>query len=165
MKTVSALKQDLEFNGGLAALIGVLKNIAVAQYHSMESRAKSFEKLKDAIYSFLEIIDPRQVAHPFLNPQNEVQMVVAVTSDSGLLGGLNREVIDTALAELAKIPGRLVVIGERGKMYARETMTSSLGEPPAVPLSPGSRKKKFQRSRCSCAIIFWENSWRNPSDI
>lgn len=124
MKTVSALKQDLEFNGGLAALIGVLKNIAVAQYHSMESRAKSFEKLKDAIYSFLEIIDPRQVAHPFLNPQNEVQMVVAVTSDSGLLGGLNREVIDTALAELAKISGRLVVIGERGKMYARETRTS-----------------------------------------
>ncbi len=124
MKTVSALKQDLEFNGGLAALIGVLKNIAVAQYHSMESRAKSFEKLKDAIYSFLEIIDPRQVAHPFLNPQNEVQMVVAITSDSGLLGGLNREVIDTALAELAKIPGRLVVIGERGKMYARETKAS-----------------------------------------
>lgn len=121
MKTVSALKQDLEFNGGLAALIGVLKNIAVAQYHSMESRAKSFEKLKDAIYSFLEIIDPRQVAHPFLNPQNEVQMVVAITSDSGLLGGLNREVVDTALAELGKIPGRLVVIGERGKMYARET--------------------------------------------
>ena len=125
MKTVSALKQDLEFNGGLAALIGVLKNIAVAQYHSMESRAKSFEKLKDAIYSFLEIIDPRQVAHPFLNPQNEVQMVVAVTSDGGLLGGLNKEVIDTALAELAKIPGRLVIIGERGKMCAREAKASS----------------------------------------
>ena len=46
MKTVSALKQDLEFNGGLASLIGVLKNIAVSQYHAMESRAKSFEKLK-----------------------------------------------------------------------------------------------------------------------
>lgn len=129
MKTVSALKQDLEFNGGLAALIGVLKNIAVSQYHAMESRAKNFEKLKDAIYSFLEIIDPRQVAHPFLNPQNELQMVVAVTSDSGLLGGLNKEVIDTALAELAKIPGRLVVIGERGKMYARETKTSCAAFP------------------------------------
>jgi len=129
MKTVSALKQDLEFNGGLASLIGVLKNIAVSQYHAMESRAKSFEKLKSAIYSFLEIIDPRQVAHPFLNPRNEVQMVVAVTSDSGLLGGLNKEVIDAALAELAKIPGRLVVIGERGKMYARETKTSCVAFP------------------------------------
>ena len=129
MKTVSALKQDLEFNGGLAALIGVLKNMVVSQYHAMESRAKSFEKLKDAIYSFLEIIDPRQVAHPFLNPQNELQMVVAVTSDSGLLGGLNREVIDTALAELAKIPGRLVIIGERGKMYAREAKASCVAFP------------------------------------
>ena len=124
MKTVSALKQDLEFNGGLAALIGVLKNIAVSQYHAMESRAKSFEKLKDAIYSFLEIIDPHQIAHPFLSPRDEVQIVVAVTSDSGLLGGLNREVINAALAELGKIPGRLVVIGERGKAYARETKTS-----------------------------------------
>ncbi len=124
MKALSALKQDLEFNSGLGSLIGVLKNIAVAQYHSMESRAKSFEKLKDAIYSFLEIIDPRQIAHPFLNPQNEVQMVVAITSDSGLLGGLNKDVIDTALAELQKIPGRLVIIGERGKMYAREAKTS-----------------------------------------
>ena len=124
MKTLSAIKQDLEFNSGLGSLIGVLKNIAVSQYHAMESRAKSFEKLKDAIYSFLEIIDPRQVAHPFLNPRNEVQMVVAVTSDSGLLGGLNKEVIDTALAELGKIPGQLVVIGERGKMYASEAKTS-----------------------------------------
>ena len=129
MKTLSAIKQDLEFNSGLGSLIGVLKNIAVSQYHAMESRAKSFEKLKDAIYSFLEIINPRQVAHPFLNPQNELQMVVAVTSDSGLLGGLNKDVIDTALAELAKIPGRLVVIGERGKMYAREARVSCAAFP------------------------------------
>lgn len=129
MKTISALKQDLEFNGGLSALIGVLKNIAVSEYHAMESRAKTFEKLKSAIYSFLEIIDPAQVAHPFLNPQNQVQMVVAVTSDSGLLGGLNKEVIDTSLRELEKIPGRLVVLGERGKMYAREARTSCVAFP------------------------------------
>lgn len=129
MKTLSVIKQDLEFNGGLSSLIGVLKNIAVSQYRSMEFRAKSFEKLKDAIYSFLEIIDPARTAHPFLNPQNQVQMVVAVTSDTGLLGGLNKEVIDTALAELEKIPGRLIVIGERGKMYARETKTSCVAFP------------------------------------
>lgn len=123
MKTISALKQDLDFNSGLGSLIGVLKNIAVAQYHVMESRTKVFDKLKDSIYSFLEIIDPTQVAHPFLNPRNQSQIVVAVTSDSGLLGGLNKEVIDTALKELEKIPGRLIVIGERGKSYAKEFQT------------------------------------------
>lgn|SRR3989338_1242398 len=124
MKTLSVIKQDLEFNSGLSSLIGVLKNIAVSQYRSMESRIKSFDKLKEAIYSFLEIIDPTQVTHPFLNPQNQLQMVVAVTSDSGLLGALNKEVIDTALRELGQVPGRLVVIGERGKIYARESKTS-----------------------------------------
>lgn len=123
MKTLSVIKQDMEFNSGLGALIGVLKNIAVAQYRTMEGRAKTFEKLKEAIYSFLELIDPSQIDHPFLSPANKLQIVVAVTSDSGLLGGLNKDVIDTALHELEKIPGRFVVVGERGKMYARESKT------------------------------------------
>ena len=44
-----------------------------------------------------------------------------VTSDSGLLGGLNMQVVSRALAELQNNPGELVVVGDRGKMYARES--------------------------------------------
>ena len=47
--------------------------------------------------------------------------VVAVTSDSGLLGGLNMQVINQSLSELEKTPGKLIVVGERGKMYVRES--------------------------------------------
>jgi ATP synthase F1 gamma subunit len=121
MKPLSIVKKDLEFNSSLSSLLEVLKNISVSQYRALESRMKTHEKLKTAIYSFLELIDPRQVDHPFLVPRNKSQIVVAVTSDSGLLGGLNHEVVYTALAELEKIPGRLVVIGERGKMVARDS--------------------------------------------
>ncbi|MBI5415294.1 MAG: F0F1 ATP synthase subunit gamma [Candidatus Omnitrophica bacterium] len=121
MKTLSALKQDLEFNSGLSGLVGVLKNIAVSQYRALETRAKTNDKLKEAIYSFLEVINPSQVAHPFLNPSQQSQIVVAVTSDSGLIGGLNKDVVDTALKELSQTPGQLVVVGERGRIWARES--------------------------------------------
>jgi len=121
MKTISSLKKDLEFNLGLSSLIEVLKNIAVSQYHSLENRMKDYDTLFNAISSFFELVDPRQADHPFLVPENKKQIVVAVTSDSGLLGGLNMQVVNAALRELEQMPGRLVVVGDRGKAYARET--------------------------------------------
>lgn len=121
MKTLSGIKKDLEFNRGLSSLIEVLKNIAVSQYHALEQKIKSFEKFIFTVESFFDFIDIAKVNHPFLNPQSRPQAVVAVTSDSGLLGGLNMQVVTTAIVELEKIPGKLIVIGERGKVYARES--------------------------------------------
>jgi len=121
MKTLPVIKKDLEFNRGLSALIEVLKNIAVSQFHVLEQKLKSYEKFFLIIDSFFEFIDISRIEHPFLIPKNKSQMVVAVTSDSGLLGGLNMQVVATAIRELEKIPGKLVVIGERGKIYARES--------------------------------------------
>ena len=121
MKTLSSLKKDLEFNKGLFSLLEVLKTIAVSQFKILEQRIRSFDRLPQAIESFLEFIDLTKVKHPFLDPRNKPQAVVAVTSDSGLLGGLNRQVVDAAIMELTKIPGKLVIIGERGKMYAHES--------------------------------------------
>ncbi len=124
MKTLSNIKKDLEFNIGLSALIEVLKNISVSQFRALEKKVKSRENLLTAINSFFEFLNTESVDHPFLNPRNKLQIVVAVTSDSGLLGGLNNEVVNTALIQLEEIPGKLVVIGERGKAYAREWVKS-----------------------------------------
>jgi len=118
MKTISSLKKDLEFNVGLSSLIEVLKNIAVSQFHALENRMKDYDTLLNAISSFFELVDPRGANHPFLIPANKMQIVVAVTSDSGLLGGLNMQVVKAALHELEQMPGRLVVVGDRGKAYA-----------------------------------------------
>ena len=129
MKTLSSIKKDLEFNRGLASLIEALKNIAVSQYRILEQRLKSFEKFLTTVENFFELLDIAVISHPFVNPGTRPQAVVAVTSDSGLLGGLNMQVVGAALNELEKIPGRLIVIGERGKIYARESGASFIGFP------------------------------------
>jgi len=124
MKTLSNIKKDLEFNQGLSSLIEALKNIAVTQFRILEQRLKSFEKLILTIEDFFGFINTAKVDHPFLRPQNRPQGIVAITSDSGLLGGLNLKVINQALLELEKTPGKLIVIGECGKNYLRETNLS-----------------------------------------
>ncbi len=118
---MSVVKKDLEFNSGLSSLIEVLKNIAVSQYRILEQKIRAFEKFMLTIESFFEFIDFSQVDHPFLVDQAKPQAVVAITSDSGLLGGLNMQVVTKAVGELEKAPGQLIVIGERGKMYAAES--------------------------------------------
>jgi ATP synthase F1 gamma subunit len=120
MKTLSAVKKDLEFNSSLSSLIETLKTIAVSQFKSLEQKIRTYEKFDLAFENFLKYIDLSKVNHPFLKPSNKSQIVIAVTSDSGLLGGLNMQVVAAALQELNQIPGRLIVVGERGKIYARE---------------------------------------------
>lgn len=121
MKTLAVLKKDMEFNKGLTSLIEVLKNIAVSQYRTLEHRMKTFEKFLVTAEGFFKYLNLNKIDSPFLSPKKKMQLVVAVTSDSGLLGGLNMQVITAAVGELAKIPGKLVVVGERGKSYAKES--------------------------------------------
>lgn len=124
MRTLSNIKKDLEFNQGLSSLIEALKNIAVTQFRIQEQRLKSFEKLILTVEDFFEFIGITKIIHPFLKHQNRPQGIVAITSDSGLLGGLNLRVINRALLELEKTPGKLIVIGECGKTYLKETNLS-----------------------------------------
>ena len=121
MKAISIIKKDLEFNEGLSVLVETLKTIAVAQFKALEQRIRSFKDFIPSIDSFFELIDTKKIKHPFLNPSDRPQAVVAITSDTGLLGGLNMQVVATALRELDKVPGKLIVIGECGKIYVRET--------------------------------------------
>ena len=121
MKTLSVLKKDLDFNKGLASLIETLKTIAASQYRILEQKLKSFEELATTVESFFEFIDVEGNKHPFLRPRSKKQGVITVTSDTGLLGGLNMQVVATAIKELEKIPGKLIVIGERGRTYLRES--------------------------------------------
>jgi len=120
MRTLAAIKKDLEFNKGLSSLIEVLKNISVSQYRSLEHKLTSFAILLKTIEEFSDVVSPESVRHPFTSPEGKPQAVVAVTSDSGLLGGLNMQVVNAAIAELERVPGQLIVVGERGKTYAAD---------------------------------------------
>ena len=123
MKTLSNIKKDMEFNNGLSSLVETLKTISVAQFRALEQKIKAYEKFDETFDFFLKFIDLAKINHPFLKPSNRTQIVIAVTSDSGLLGGLNMTVVNTAIEQLKQIPGKLVIVGERGKVYAREANT------------------------------------------
>lgn len=120
MQTLSNIKKDIEFNRGLSSLIEVLKNIAVSQFRTLEKKLKTYERFNLVINDFFGAINLQNIDHPFLQPKHKKQIIVAVTSDGGFLGGLNRQVVLNAVAELERVPGKLIIVGERGKIYARE---------------------------------------------
>ncbi|HNX81812.1 MAG TPA: FoF1 ATP synthase subunit gamma [Candidatus Omnitrophota bacterium] len=121
MKTITALKNDLDFYRGLSSLIEALKNIAVSQYRALEHKIKSYEAFMKTVEEYFDFIDFSQATHPFLVASNKPQAIIVVTSDSGLLGGLNMQVVNAAVTDLEKHPGELIVVGDRGKAYALES--------------------------------------------
>jgi len=126
MKLLSQIKKDMEFNQNLSSLIEVLKEIAIAQYHTMEKKLKSYDKLFSILESFFEIIPAEldEMQHPLLNLGNRPLGVIAVTSDTGLLGALNMQVMNLALREVETNKAKLIIIGEKGKIYAQESNTA-----------------------------------------
>lgn len=126
MKLLSQLKKDLEFNRNLATIIEVLKEIAISQYHVMEKRIKTFDKIFSVLGSLFDILPTEcaDIQHPLLNLGNRPPSVIVVTSDTGLLGPLNMQVMSLALREVEEYKAKLIIIGERGKIYAEENKIS-----------------------------------------
>ena len=124
MKLLSQIKKDLEFNRNLSGLISALKEISIAQYHIMEKKIQFFDKIFTVLEEFFEIVDIKDVDHPLLNAAGRIPCAIAITSDSGLLGPLNMQVMSLALREVKENNAKLVIIGERGKVYAQENNVS-----------------------------------------
>ncbi len=121
MIPASYIKKDIDFNKSFRSILEVLKLVAVSQYHALEKKLKTFEKFGEVLAQFFDSIDLRFVQHPFLNPGGDAPMaVIAVTSDAGLLGGMNMQVVTKAYELAAPEGGRLIVVGERGQVYAQE---------------------------------------------
>ena len=126
---IAQLKKDMDFYRGLGSLLGVLKGIAVSQFHILERKLKTFDKFSYAVESFIEGIDTSSVIHPFLQSPVKNQAVIGITSDSGLLGGLNTQVMNMCFSQLQNEKDILVIVGERGKIYAQEMRIPYKGFP------------------------------------
>ena len=129
MATLVKVKKDMEFYGGLASLLKVLKGIAVSQYQILEKKIKSFDKFSWAVNSFLQGIDVSEISHPLLNPSTDKRGVLVLTSDSGLLGGLNMQVMNRGFEEIKGPDDVLLIVGQRGKVYAQEEHIPYTGFP------------------------------------
>lgn len=120
MKLLSHIKNDIEFNRNLYNLVDALGKIAVSQYYILEKKVKLYEKIFTGVEEILAAIDSVNLSSPFINPQNCPPGVITVTSDAGLLGGLNMQVMNLAAKEASQPGSRLLTIGEKGRLYAVE---------------------------------------------
>jgi ATP synthase F1 gamma subunit len=121
MRLLSAIKKDLEFNMNLYNLLEVLKEIAIAQYKILEKKLKIFEAVFPALGSIYDMLGTSNVDHPLMHLAGRQPGVICVTSDAGLLGGLNMSVMSQAIREAQKNKARLIIVGEKGAMYAQES--------------------------------------------
>ena len=113
------IKRTIDFNKGFRSLLEVLKLVAVSEYHNLERKLQTFERLQSVLGEFFRCIDTSKLSHPFLNTGNRPTAILAVTSDAGLLGGINMQVVSKAINLVAETNGRLIVIGDRGVIYAQ----------------------------------------------
>src|SRR5258708_284516 len=101
------IKKTIDFNKGFRSLLEVMKLIAVSEYYILERKLRSFERLEDVLTEFFSGIDLESIHHPFLKPNGPLG-VLAVTSDAGLLGGVNMQVISKATDLAREAGGRLL---------------------------------------------------------
>jgi ATP synthase F1 gamma subunit len=121
MKLLSQIKKDLDFNLNLYNLIEVLKEIAIAQFKILEKKIRTFEDVFSALGNIFTLMQSSNIDHPLLRTAGRQPGVVALTSDAGLLGGLNMGVMTQAIKEAEKSRAKLIIIGEKGQMYAQES--------------------------------------------
>ena len=121
MKLLSQIKKDLDFNLNLYNLIEVLKEIAIAQYKILEKKIRTFEDVFSALGDIFTLMQSSKIEHPLLYAAGRQPGVIALTSDAGLLGGLNMGVMTQAIKEAEKSRAKLIIIGEKGQMYAQES--------------------------------------------
>jgi ATP synthase F1 gamma subunit len=121
MRLLAQIKKDLEFNLTLYNLIEVLKEIAIAQYRILEKKIRTFENIFVALGNIFDLMQVGNFRHPLLQPSDRQPGVVALTSDAGLLGGLNMGVMSQAIKEAEINKSKLIIIGEKGQLYAQES--------------------------------------------
>jgi len=119
MQALTKVKDEIEFNKRFHALVDVLKSIAAAEFHSLEEKLKVFGFFDEALDGFFDLVDTKTLRHPFVTSGNRPTLMVAVTSDQGLLGGLNLRVVASAMGLMESAEDELIIIGEQGKSFAR----------------------------------------------
>jgi ATP synthase F1 gamma subunit len=118
MKSAQRLKEELQLNTELTELLDVLKGIASSEFRALEKRKERFAKFTEAFEGFFQMIDFSLIDHPFARGEGNLGIIM-ITSDEGFMGGLNTQVINTALNYSGADEAELIIVGERGANYLK----------------------------------------------
>lgn len=124
MAVIAQIKKDIEFNRNLRSLVEVLKSVAAAHYHALERKITSDKKFYEILETFMRFPQLVLSQHPFVCKTDDPLGIIAVTSDSGLLGGLNTRVMNMAFEEFGAYKARLIIVGQKGHALARDRKIS-----------------------------------------
>lgn len=114
---LTELKKQMKFNMELLSLISTLKNIASSRYHSMEKEKERFERFMESFEGYFRIVHLVEADNPLVRSRTDVLGIIAVTSDSGFMGGLNAGIISRVFELAGDRPAgkvSLIIIGEKG---------------------------------------------------
>ena len=118
MPSITTIKLEREFYRDFHSLINVLKTVAISQFHALERKIQTYEEFIEAVESFFDLLEVGSIAHPFTNPPADAPLgIIAITSDKGLLGGLNHRVMTAAFGYMDSPKNHLVVVGQEGQKF------------------------------------------------
>lgn len=130
MLTVSALKEDLDFNRGFGDVIEVLKTSAVMQFRALQLKEKPNDEFRRQLEMCFDLLAKKDTRHFYLEQNNQLASLIAIiTSDTGFLGELNILLVNAALEERKTEKDEIVVIGEQGARYMHETDVNFISFP------------------------------------
>jgi len=121
MKTIAALRQDLDDSRSLGDIIEVLKTAAIIQFRSFQLKQKPNKLFFEELNSCMDILVPLQANHTYFHERKELpSTILIVTSDEGFLGELNTLLINAGLDQRRSKNDEIVVLGERGAKYIED---------------------------------------------
>lgn len=120
MPSITTIKSEREFYRDFHSLINVLKTVAISQFHSLERKIQTYEEFIAAVESFFTMMEVGSITHPFVNPGEDAPLgIVAITSDKGLLGGLNHRVMTAAFGYMDNPKNQLIIVGQEGQKFVQ----------------------------------------------
>ena len=121
MAIIKKIKEDLESNQELMGLVDILKEISAAQFRKARDQKKRFKTFLDSFESFFKIINLSNSRHPFASAGPDKTGIIMITSDHGFMGRLNTQVINTALDYRRNNPAELIILGQRGASFLKDS--------------------------------------------
>lgn len=101
MSPIATIKNEREFYRDFHSLINVLKAIAISQFHALERKMHVDAEFTQTVESFFQLLAVKSINHPFVQPGEDAPLgIVAITSDGGLLGGLNHRIMAAAFSHM-----------------------------------------------------------------